>query len=364
MKRIFFIMTIMIIAVFTLSACGNETSSTTLKTESISTEDEVITEEDGEVAFTVQERGLRFAIPQEYIDRGVVLEEPNSNMNGYRTIQLYYYSPTSLLFLDEIVNMDNDLRTPEVAQEYTEHIWNTSRCLLEITLIETGEYERLIASGGHDEDITYYSPARFFGENEGYTYILSIPELDDGMLTEEEAQEYHACKEYIPTLVEKISFVHLQLESDETVLGAYMPAFTTKDLNGNTVTGEIFRNNTLTVVNMWGTFCMPCIEEMPMLAEWAQSMDERVQLIGIVGDVDGSQDVEHYNLAKTIIEKAGVKYINLIPNEDFSDLLSGLIGYPTTFFVDSTGAIVGEPIVGANVDACKTFVEEYLHQIQ
>ena len=44
-----------------------------------------------------------------------------------------------------------------------------------------------------------------------------------------------------------------------------MPAFTTKDLDGNEVTEEIFAKKDLTVVNIWGTFCTPCIGEMPAL---------------------------------------------------------------------------------------------------
>lgn len=42
-------------------------------------------------------------------------------------------------------------------------------------------------------------------------------------------------------------------------------------------------------------------------------------------------------------------------------MISNLVGVPTTFFVDSTGKIVGEPFAGADVDAYKQTVEDYLN---
>ena len=190
------------------------------------------------------------------------------------------------------------------------------------------------------------------GTNDGYTYILSIPDLDDGALNDAEAADYHACKEYMQTVRDNLTFIPVES-------GSEMPSFTTKDINGTEVDSTIFSEKKLTVVNVWGTFCGPCIEEMPELAEWAKEMGDDVQLIGIVGDINGENDTQHIELAQTIAQKANVEFTNLIPNDDFSGFMSNIIGFPTTFFVDQTGAIVGEPIVGANVKGCKKFVETY-----
>ena len=123
-----------------------------------------------------------------------------------------------------------------------------------------------------------------------------------------------------------------------------------------------FKDHELTVVNIWGTFCGPCIAEMPELGEWARSMDQRTALIGIVGDVTGASDEETIALAREIVQEASADFVNLIPDESIASFLDGVIAYPTTFFVDSTGTIVGEPIVGADVDGYKAFVEDYLNQ--
>ena len=42
--------------------------------------------------------------------------------------------------------------------------------------------------------------------------------------------------------------------------------FESQDLDGNKITSDIFSNNIITMINIWGTFCGPCIREMPELA--------------------------------------------------------------------------------------------------
>ena len=138
------------------------------------------------------------------------------------------------------------------------------------------------------------------------------------------------------------------------------PSFTTTTLDGDPVTNQVFSGKKLTVVNTWGTFCSPCIGEMPELGEWAREMPEGVQLIGLVCDVQGSNDTQTINAAQDILDDADADFINIIPNADLMNFLSRVEAVPTTFFVDGNGNIVGEPIVGADVEGYKDFVDEYL----
>lgn len=143
---------------------------------------------------------------------------------------------------------------------------------------------------------------------------------------------------------------------------AVFPSFTATDLDGNTVTESIFKDKDLTVLNIWGTFCGPCIREMPELGEWAKEMPDNVQILGLIIDIDGEDDTEHHDLAVDITRKAGVDYTNLVANADFTTILEDVYGVPTTLFIDGEGNIVGEPIIGADVDGYKKFVEEYLNE--
>lgn len=149
-------------------------------------------------------------------------------------------------------------------------------------------------------------------------------------------------------------------ESPEEQGAALFPSFTAADLNGNSVTESIFSEKDLTVLNIWGTFCGPCIGEMPELGEWAKEMPDNVQMLGLIIDINGEDDTEHLDLAVDITQKAGADFTNLIANADFAPILRDVIGVPTTLFIDGDGKIVGDPIVGADVEGYKQFVEEYL----
>ena len=139
-----------------------------------------------------------------------------------------------------------------------------------------------------------------------------------------------------------------------------IPQFTTKDMDGNKVTNDIFAEYDLTVVNFWATYCNPCIDELPELAEWKKELPDNVNLIGLLVDVD-EKGSEQYKLAEKIISQTGADYQHLIATEEFDDIISNLVGVPTTFFVDSTGKIIGEPFARADVSAYKQTVEDYLN---
>lgn len=151
-------------------------------------------------------------------------------------------------------------------------------------------------------------------------------------------------------------------ESQAEQGAAAFPAFTATDLDGNTVTESIFSEKDLTVLNIWGTFCGPCIGEMPELGEWAKEMPDNVQIVGLIIDINGEDDTEHRDLAVDITQQAGVDFTNLIANADFAPILKDVVGVPTTLFIDGEGNLVGDPLVGANVDGYKAFVEDYLNE--
>lgn len=133
--------------------------------------------------------------------------------------------------------------------------------------------------------------------------------------------------------------------------------FNTKTLDGKEISDKIFKDHKLTMVNIWATYCSPCIEEMPELQKlYEEVKDEGIHVIGIVSD---TPDVDNEELAKKILAKKGVKFDNIIPDERILDgILKDISGVPTTFFVDNEGNIIGEFIVGSNS------IEEFKKEIQ
>ena len=138
------------------------------------------------------------------------------------------------------------------------------------------------------------------------------------------------------------------------------PQFATSNLTGENVSDNIFAQKKITVVNIWGTFCPPCIAEMPELGEWARNMPEDAQIIGIVCDVENPNDLQTIEAANMILSEANANFVNLVPNESLVQYLQTVEAVPTTFFVDSNGNFIAEPVIGADVESYKRRVEEYL----
>lgn len=127
------------------------------------------------------------------------------------------------------------------------------------------------------------------------------------------------------------------------------PSFTTKDLDGNMVANALFSENAVTVVNLWFTGCIYCVNEMPTLEQIYQSYaDEPVEFISICVDLGFTEGAEMQ--ARDIIEYTGVTFPTLFPGDvgtEFGQLLYSIFAFPTTFFVNRQGEIVGQPIEGA-----------------
>ena len=123
------------------------------------------------------------------------------------------------------------------------------------------------------------------------------------------------------------------------------PAFSALDIYGDPVDSSIFADFDLTMLNIWGTFCPPCIKEMPYLGEMAAAMPEGTQLLGLVVD---ALDEEYITLAQTIAESTGALYPHIVPDEALYDFLQrNITAVPTTIFIDNQGKIIGAPIMGA-----------------
>lgn len=124
--------------------------------------------------------------------------------------------------------------------------------------------------------------------------------------------------------------------------------FEAKDMDGNTVSESVFSGSKLTMVNVWATYCNPCLSEMPELGELAGEYDpETFQIIGVISDVQEGADAGQTEYAAQLIAGTGADYTHLLLNESlFYALLSDVSAVPTTFFVDENGNVL-DTVVGA-----------------
>ena len=122
-----------------------------------------------------------------------------------------------------------------------------------------------------------------------------------------------------------------------------LTSFSTYDMQMQPVTEEIFSGYDLTMVNIWATWCGYCVQEMPELAKLKDMLPENVNLITICDDATTETE-----LAYNILQQTGATNFQTLmgTQEIYDQFLYQVYAFPTTYFLDSQGNPVGEPIVG------------------
>ena len=163
--------------------------------------------------------------------------------------------------------------------------------------------------------------------------------------------------------------IRIPEENLENISYGNFKNFTAIDLDGKTVTDEIFSGKKLTMVNIWATFCRPCINEMPDLEQLSKEYaDKDFQIIGIVCDVDYSgyyYNEQLYNTALDVVEMTGVTYRNLLPSNSLDIIKLGEVySVPETIFVDENGQVIGQSYIGSrSLESWKAVVDATLESM-
>lgn len=146
---------------------------------------------------------------------------------------------------------------------------------------------------------------------------------------------------------------------------ALFGSFSAADMEGNPVNQEVFKDHKLTMINIWATFCGPCIQEMPELAQLQEEYGEDFQIIGIVVDAadrNGNILPDKKAEAASIIEATGADYLHLLPSTSLTTAYLGRVqAVPETVFVDENGNQVGQSYVGArNKEQWKVIIDSLM----
>lgn len=184
--------------------------------------------------------------------------------------------------------------------------------------------------------------------------LFDKPEPETEKLPEDVVSE-----EVVPESEEGVIADKPEETEDVTSDGGARGYFKTTDLYGNTVTQEIFAQSDLTVVNVWATYCGPCINEMPYLGELAEEYDSsKVQIVGIPTDV---YNQEYLDYALSLINETGADYTHLLMSEELYNWGLTEIQYvPTTFFVNSQGEIIDMVVGSMSKEDWKVLIDEKL----
>ena len=141
-------------------------------------------------------------------------------------------------------------------------------------------------------------------------------------------------------------------------------SFTGVDIEGNQVSSDIFSESKITMVNVWATYCNPCLSEMPELGELAGAYEEEeFQVIGIISDVMDTADQKTIDMAKELITQTEADYPHLVLNESvYFALLTDVAVVPTTFFIDENGVVLDTVLGAMNRSGWEEKINELLEK--
>lgn len=209
-----------------------------------------------------------------------------------------------------------------------------------------------------------------------YSYYLSVNSTADAETIEElkqttvEITEKKERPENGFVLSEKSDLENtMAFSTDSQNVATDLSNLQTMDIDGKEFSGKNFSDYDLTMVNVFATWCSPCVQEIPDLAEIQKEMkDKGVNIVGVVTDtVDQTgENQEALEKAKLIRERSKAEYPFLIPDKsNFNGRLSGIQAFPETFFVDKKGQIVGETYSGShNKKAWMEIIEKELANVK
>jgi|GEM_PF-1372469 len=239
----------------------------------------------------------------------------------------------------------------------------------------------LLVIWGYPEDQQEEPGFVYLGKNDTfYYYFTDLKEMfaDDpdtlAMLAEgleeEDAGIYAALRDDAGRLFASAEILPLTLPGslEGDALGKLFTDAVLQDLEGNDAAlGDLIRGQKLTLLNVWGTFCGPCIREMPDLGDLARDYADRG--FGVVGltcdilDASGQVQSDVAEDALDILASTGVDYPVLILSNEMARALE-LMYVPTSFFVDSQGHVLDGPLTGSmSGEDWRSLIEQHLAEV-
>jgi thiol-disulfide isomerase/thioredoxin len=106
-------------------------------------------------------------------------------------------------------------------------------------------------------------------------------------------------------------------------------------INGGGTFSLAEQKGKVVLVDLWATWCSPCIAELPHLQQLSESYDpNEFAMVGIVLESGDREEIVEF------IAKQGIKYTNLFGEEGSKEAFGPFLGYPTKYLIDKDGYVV------------------------
>ncbi len=340
-KKLIVIM--IVLAMVLVAACGGTNNDQAEEKESEAKEEsEANTSEE---YIEVEAAGIKIKAPESYVNNQ---DKTFIYTHGQKAVEGLYYG---LLYLYP----DNYSNLMSMSDEDFYAAEKNSINLLTVLKAKDISEEKLktwYAAVSLEDDFQLES----LGKADGYDiYIIRDGEVPEALSPELKTVFESIIKEIDET---KDNIEHFQPVEEEEKTAEGTISFKTTTVDGEEISSEdIFSKNEITVLNLWASWCGPCVGEMPELEELHKELQEKG--CGVVGILVDANEGSGLKDGQEIIADTGVTYINLIPWEGLNETISFKY-LPTTIFVDSNGQIVGDPVIGANVPGYRWAIEDLI----
>ena len=146
----------------------------------------------------------------------------------------------------------------------------------------------------------------------------------------------------------------------------YYLTFEAITVDGEAWNSDQLGNSKMTMINVWATYCNPCLMEMPDLGELAAEYDAtEFQIIGVVSDVMEGDSEDNVNYAKELIAETKADYPHLLLNESLYTSFAGAVSaVPTSFFVRQDGSVIGYLTGAMDKENWKKLIDDLLAEEQ
>ena len=320
----------------------------------------VLAEEEAPKVYDMAEYGMKLTYPKEFDeaaytpmlqDNGIGSHDPYVSL----MLVMYYAIPNG-----ELAERYNAL--DENDQEAVENFYKLQTLLgiVIVTNAASAEEAFTAVGGSITDDLTVNE----FGAVDDYHYYYITPKSNDEFLAsiadQADPEKVGADMEQANNGMMKAlqgAEKYAPVDDLATAIGQTID-FDTTDLDGNAIhVTDLFKDNKVTMINFWGTWCPHCVNEMPELAEIHKRLQEKG--CGIVGfEYEQGEPLESYkDDAVALMQECGTSYPNVLTPDPHYDFLTG---FPCTVFVDSNGKILTYPVLGPQVNQYEAIVDKIL----
>ena len=342
-KRIIALMCLIVLTL-SLAACGSKPATNQSKNNDDTLIGNNVFNEEKVISVT----GKEINLAQEYdagrvfvdtnIGAGIILaEDLCEGMRIHDVVPLFQYESNNnqmdLSFLGEkLMNPTEESASDNNEEDIEEYL---TTCFPLLAIYKVGADETPMTAGIYDsaEEIGSWNGDRYF--------ILYNKNMDEDVysgLTDKDKQNIRDIIEAVPEIKKNMFVFPAEViadNTDELKASSAFSSFTAQDVFGNEITDEIIKENDITMINIWATWCGPCVMEMKDLGELYFNLPDGVGLISICIDSDTEAE-----FAKEILDKNGCEFTTLVPSGEIKDFVDEVYSFPTTIFVDRSGTVI------------------------